>query len=106
MGKDEIHEIYYMVINLTSGFLEKADYLSIESLRKVDPTVEELSRIMRTLATILSALAGSSWDDEKMAHNALQCCLVMERLAGVVEAGDHGSLDEVIRELNVLAKVP
>ena len=106
MGDEEIQRIYYRVIEITNSFLEASSGLTIEGLREFDPSVEKLAKIMRTLATVLKDLAGDSWDDERMALNAFQCCLTMERLAEVVANSDDGGLAEVLRELEIHAKVP
>jgi len=106
MGDEDIKGIYYRVIEITNSFLQGASGLTIEALKEVDPSVEKLAKTMRMLATVLKDLAGDSWDDEKMALNAFQCCLTMERLAEVVAKSDDGELSDVLRELELHAKVP
>ena len=101
-----VKAIYYRVIAIASHFLEEARYLSVEGLRDVDPTVAHLAKTMRMLASVLKDLAGESWDDEKMAHNALQCCLVMERLADVVAKDGEDELGEVLTQLETHTNVP
>ncbi len=103
---DEVREIYYRVIAITNSFLRQSSGLTIEALKDEDPSVAQLAKIMRTLATVLKDLAGDSWDDEKMAHNAFQCCLTMERLAKVVAESDDGGLQSVLRDLEMVANVP
>lgn len=103
---ETIRQIYYRVISLTNSILRESSVLTIEALREVDPSVEQLARTMRLLATVLKDLAGDSWDDEKMALNAFQCCLTMERLAEIVANSDHDGLDKVLRDLELLTNVP
>lgn len=106
MTDEAVRAIYYRVIQITSAFLEQSSGLTIDALKTVDPSVEQLAKTMRTLATVLKDLAGDSWDDENMALNAFQCCLTMERLADVVATSDEDGLNQVLKDLELHAKVP
>lgn len=101
-----IVDIYYRVIELANSILKESSILSIEALKEIDPSVEELSKVMRLLANVLKEFAGDSWEDEKMALNAFQCCLTMERLAEVVANSDHDGLANVLKELEINTRVP
>lgn len=103
---NEVEEIYYRVIAITNIFLKQSSGLTLEALKDVDPSVEHLARTMRMLATVLKDLAGDNWKDEGMAINAFQCCLTMERLAEAVANSDDGGLSDVLRDLELHAKVP
>jgi len=102
----EVTDLYYRVINVVNFFLENAACLTFEALKEFDPSVEKIAKNMRMLANVLKELAGDSYEDEKMALNAFQCCLTMERLADVVAAGDGQDLENLMHELEMHARVP
>lgn len=101
-----LNELYYRIIAVANHFLTSSSNFSIEVLKDYDPTVATIAKNMRTLATILKDLAGDSYEDENMALNAFQCCLVMERIADVVAEGDDGDLDLLVKQLEMHVKVP
>ena len=102
----DLKEIYYRIIQVANYFLENASHLTIEALKEFDPSVEQLSKDMRMLATVLKDLAGSSYEDESLALNAFQCCLIMERLADAVSQERGDDLDELVRQLEGHTNVP
>jgi len=102
----ELKDVYYRIIHVANYFLENASHLTIEVLKEFDPSVEQLSKDMRMLATVLKDLAGNSYEDENLAMNAFQCCLVMERLADAVSQGRDEDLDELVHLLEVHTNVP
>lgn len=102
----EPKDLYYRIISVANFFLENSTELTIDALKEFDPSVEQLSKTMRVLATILKDLAGDSYEDEDMALNAFQCCLIMEQLADIVASGDSEKLDDLVRKLEMHTKVP
>lgn len=102
----ELKDVYYRIIQVANYFLENASHLTIEALKEFDPSVEQLSKDMRMLATVLKDLAENSYEDENLAMNAFQCCLIMERLADAVSQGRAEDLDELVRLLEVHTNVP
>ena len=80
--------------------------MSVSDLKDFDPSVEELAKVIKELATILRLLASSSYEDENMAINALQCCFEMEKLAKAVQDEDDSALEEVFRRLEMHVNVP
>jgi len=99
-------EIYLRVLKIIDYFLKNAVHLSISDLKEHDPSIEELAHDVRQLSNILRALASSSYDDENMAINALQCCFEMEKLAKIVQIGSDSELEDVFRRLEMHTKVP
>lgn len=102
----DTRSLYLKIITIADFFLRNNAILSIEALKDFDPTVEELARIMRSLANILKDLAADSYEDENMAINAFQCCLIMERLAVVVKDENEDALEELIKTLEMHVLVP
>ncbi len=106
MEEEAVKELYYRVIATANTFLEGRSWFTIEALKEIDPSVEQLAKTMRLIATVLKDLAGDSYEDTSMALNAFQCCLVMERLADIVGREDDGELEQALNELELHAKVP
>lgn len=94
-------DLYYRVLKVANYFLENATStgLSIESLKKLNPTVNQVARDLRLLAVILKEVAANDYSEENMAINAFQCCLIMEKLADAVAADREEALQELIDEL-------
>ncbi|TXL12890.1 hypothetical protein BMR04_14870 [Methylococcaceae bacterium HT3] len=102
----KVDEIYYRIINAVNFFLESVGSITIDGLKEVNPSVERIAKDMRTLSNILKDLAGSSYEDQNLAINALQCCFIMEELAIAVSEEREGDFDELFRKLELHTKVP
>lgn len=102
----DVLDLYYRIIRVANFFLENASVLTIQELRRVNPSVAQLAKDMRMLAMILKELATSNYDDTSVAINAFQCCLLMERIADAVEKDDEHLLDELVRQLELHTNVP
>lgn len=102
----DTRSLYLKIISIVDFFLRNQEIVTIQALKDFDPTVEELTKIMRSLANMLKDFAADSYEDESMAINAFQCCLVMERLADVVKEEDEDALQALIKELEMHVKVP
>jgi len=102
----ELSGLYYRIIEVANFFLRNASHLTIDALKDFDPSVEVIAKNMRTLATIVKDLAGDNYDDENMAINAFQCCLIMERIADIVAKGEGDDLDSLVKQLELHTKVP
>ncbi len=98
--------IYQRVLQTVEYFLKNAAHLTINELKDFDPSIEELAKNLRTLATILGSLASSGYDDEDMAINALQCCLELEKLAQIVQDEQEDELEELFLRLEMHVKAP
>jgi hypothetical protein len=98
--------VYVRLLNIVDYFVSHAAHLRVEELKGFDPSIEELEREIKKLSGIIGALASSSYEDENMAINALQCCFEMERLAHAVRQQDDTVLEEIFRKLEMQSKAP
>lgn len=98
--------VYVRLLTIVDYFVSNAVHLHVKDLKEFDPSLEELAREIRTLATVIGVLASSRYEDENMAVNAIQCCLEMERLAKIVQQEDEAELEEVFRRLEMHVKAP
>ncbi len=102
----DILVIYQRVILVANSFTENADILTIDILKDFDPSVEIIARNLRFLANIIKDIAGESYEDQDIALNAFQCCLIMEQIADAVAEEDDSKLDDLVKQLEVHTKVP
>jgi hypothetical protein len=102
----DTRSLYLKIITIADFFLRNNACMSIQALQDYDPSLDELAKIMRSLANMLKDVAAGGYEDEAMAINAFQCCLLMERLADVVKEGDEGALADLIREFEMHVNVP
>lgn len=105
-NKAEAKKTYYRIISVANYFLENAAHLTFEALKEFNPSVEELAKIMRTLAHMLKEVAGSNYEDEDMALNAFQCCIIMEQLADAVAKDNGDNVEQLMQQLETHTKVP
>ena len=98
-------DLYLRVLVLADTFLanSKVFRLNIDYLKDVDPSAEEVAKIMNVLADILEGLAG---DDPSIALNAKQCALIMESIAIAIVKGDPSELEALFSMLERHAKAP
>jgi hypothetical protein len=101
-------ELYWRIIKVIEHFLKSSrSNLSVEALKELDPTIEQVAEDLRMLAGIFNVLAvAGSYEDTNMALNALQCVNVMERLVIAVSDGKQDDLESIIKELEVHVNVP
>ena len=102
----DTRSLYLKIIAIANYFLKNNTIITIEELKDFNPTVEELAKLMRELANILKDLAADNYEDENMAINAFQCCLIMEKLADVVKNEDETALEDLIKNLEMHVNVP
>lgn len=104
----EVRALYERILKVANYFVKNASAsgLTIDGLKKLDPSVQQIAKDMRMLAVIIRGLAGESYEDENMAINAFQCCLIMERLADAVASEQQGQLDALMKELERHITVP
>jgi len=103
----EVREIYVKVLQIVEYFLQNAAHFSIQELKDYDPSVEEIANDIKGLSNILKSFASSSsYEDENMAINAMQCCFEMERLSIAVRNSNQSELDEIFRRLEMHVNVP
>ncbi len=98
---DAIKDIYLRVLNIANKFLKESKIVSlnIDYLSQIDPSAEEVARIMRQLAHILEDL---ECDDSDITLNVKQCIWVIEGIANAIVAGE--STDEMEQLYSKLEK--
>lgn len=103
---DKSRQVYWRVLEVTNYFLTNAQHLTFESLKDFDPSLEMIAKRMRFLANIVKDLAGDNYEDEDMAMNAFQCCLIMEQIAEAVTDNHEECITSLMRQLETHVKVP
>ena len=99
-------DVYVRLLDIVDYFVQRAASLRVEDLQSFNPSLDELAATIRKLATVVRALASTSYEDEQIAINALQCCFEMQRLADVVREGNNEQLEEIFRRLEMYTRVP
>lgn len=84
---DAIKDIYLRVLNIANKFLKESKIVSlnIEYLSEIDPSAEEVAKIMHQLANILEDL---ECEDQNITLNVKQCIWVIEGIANAIVAGE------------------
>lgn len=103
---DEAKKVYWRVLDVTNYFLKNAQYLTFESLKEFDPSLETIAKRLRFLAGIVKDLGGDNYEDEDMAMNAFQCCLIMEQIAESVTNNHEERIASLMKQLETHVKVP
>jgi hypothetical protein len=104
----EIGSVYIRALAVANFFVKNASSvgLTLDGLAGLDPNVQQLAHDLRMLAVIIKGLAGGSYEDEKMALNAFQCCLIMERLADAMDNKREDQIEPLVKELERHINVP
>lgn len=104
----ESRTLYYRVIKVVNYFLAEALHVELKALRDFDPSVAQLAKELRTLSDFLKEIADGDYDNQAIAMNAFQACLVMARIADLVatEDGRQEDLEAMLRELEMFTNVP
>lgn len=105
--EEQLLEFYGRVFTVVEYFVEEAiPVLTIDNVKQINPTVAEMAKTLRQLHAIIGLLANDSYEQEEMRINALQCVILMERIAQCVEHNDEDALPQLVGELEDLAKAP
>lgn len=98
---DAIKDIYLRVLHIANRFLKESKIVSlnIDYLSQIDPSADEVARIMRQLANILEDLECNNSD---ITLNVKQCIWVIEGIANAIVAGE--STDEMEQLYSKLEK--
>jgi len=99
-------DVYRRVLEVTNYFLKNSELMTFDNLKELDPNIETIAKALRMLANVLKELAGDSYEDQDMAINAFQCCLIMEQIAHVVMNDHEDGMGELIRQLEMHVSVP
>lgn len=103
----DTRSVYVRILTVANYFLVQARLFSIEELKQAtDPSVSDQVRRIKMLANIIKELAADTYDDESMALNAFQCCLLMERCVIAIDKSDSIELDSLTGQLEKHINVP
>ncbi len=103
---DAIKDIYLRVLNIANKFLKESKIVSlnIEYLSQIDPSAQEVARIMHQLANILEDL---ECDDNNITLNVKQCIWVIEGIANAIVAGESAEeMEHLYSKLEKHVNVP
>lgn len=103
---DAIKDIYLRVLHIANKFLKESKIVSlnIDYLSQIDPSAEEVARIMRQLAHILEDL---ECDDTVITLNVKQCIWVIEGIANAIVAGESTEeMEQLYSKLEKHVNVP
>lgn len=102
---ESIKDIYLRVLHIANKFLSQSKIVSlnIEYLSKIDPSAEEVAKIMRQLALILEDL---ECNDVDITINIKQCIWVIEGIANAIVAGESNELQMLFDRLEKHVNVP
>ncbi|MFM5404086.1 hypothetical protein ACET89_16955 [Aeromonas veronii] len=101
MAPTDPQHLYQTIFKVAQYFLTQAKFYTIEQLREFDPSFDEVAKHARLLASNLTTLgAMGAWDEERIALNAQQACLLMERIALAITKGTEDKLQEAVSELD------
>lgn len=93
-------DVYRAVLKMTNGFLIRARGWEIHEIRAMEnPTLEQVAKELRTLVTIMRDIKDSSYEDDDMEINALQCLLTMEEIVNAVMMDKPELLPGLVRRL-------
>lgn len=104
---DAIKDIYLRVLHIANKFLQESKIVSlnIEYLSQIDPSAEEVARIMRKLANILEDIDCNEADDITL--NIKQCIWVIEGIANAIVAGESTEeMEQLYSRLEKHVNVP
>ena len=102
---DAIKDIYLRVLHIANSFLSESKIVSlnIEYLSTIDPSAEEVAKIMRQLANILEDL---QCENQDITLNIKQCIWVIEGIANAIVAGESNELQDLFERLEKHVNVP
>ena len=91
-------ELYKRILQTANHFLHSAKRYEISVLQDYNPSFEELSEIMKDMATIIRGLADEI--DPMLGTKALDYAQIMSTMALAITNNDDVSLQEQIVELD------
>lgn len=101
---DVIKDIYLKVLHIANKFLAESKIVSlnIDYLSQIDPSAQEVAKIMHQLANILADLEG----DNDVILNVKQCIWVIEGIANSIVEGDVNEMGALYSRLEKHVNVP
>lgn len=103
---DAIKDIYLRVLHIANKFLKESKIVSlnIEYLSQIDPSAQEVSKIMHKLAKVLEDL---ECEDTSITLNVKQCIWVIEGIANAIVAGESTEeMEKLYSKLEKHVNVP
>ncbi len=93
---DEIQRLYQLVFKVANRFLEQFESFSIQELAEHnEPTYEFVAKQANRIAAIISMIAADGdWSGERVALNARQAALHMEKMALAITQNNKEDLQQ------------
>lgn len=104
-----IYDVYNEVFGVVEYFLNQAfPLISLKSLENLDkPDLDELIRMFNIGYNMIHHLADdNSYANEDMKANALQCTIIMERIAKAVKDENFDETEKLVKNLKQLSMNP
>ncbi|WP_278403794.1 hypothetical protein [Pseudoalteromonas ruthenica] len=94
--EEQIQKMYRLVFGVAKHFLEQFQLFTIEELAEHDePTYAEIAGRAKRLAEIMTVFAEhGDWSSERVALNAKQAALHMERMALAISEENNEELEQ------------
>ncbi|AYQ55935.1 hypothetical protein MS2017_0180 [Bathymodiolus thermophilus thioautotrophic gill symbiont] len=99
--------LYQKIISvIQKSFIDRAEKygLTVNELKGLDPSIEDLILHLKGLNAILKVVAGDDHIEIILSIDASQCIVVMERMAQAIRQEDQKEIESLMLELKKHAK--
>lgn len=98
LGNGELaRKLYEEILRTSNYFLHNCKHFSVEVLSNENPTYEEISKVMNSVAKIVIALYDDL--DPNAGQNASEYCALMSKMGQAIKNNDQPLLTELVLEL-------
>lgn len=105
--RSAVVDLHFMVINVANSFLKQKSQFNIHELhQRNDPTYDEVAYDAKLLAVVLKEVASLGvFSEDRLAENAQQAALFMERMAIAITNKDQEALDSAANDLGSMCQI-
>jgi hypothetical protein len=105
--RHEIVKLHFDIIRVANFFLKQKTQFSIHELSEHDePTYEQVAIDARFIAKMLQEISSLGvYSEERLAENASQAALFMERMALAISNDNQDALDTAAQELESMCLI-
>ncbi|MCT7360203.1 hypothetical protein [Thalassolituus pacificus] len=105
--REEVSELHHEIVRVGNMFLKQVEKYSILELKEHDdPTYEDVAKAARLMSQLLEEIASIGvYGEERLASNAAQAALFMERMAIAISKCNQEALDVAVSELKGMALI-
>ena len=96
---EKFGELFQKSITIINNFTNEISYLSLDSLKNLDPSIDKMAQTIKLVANFLKTIASEPFYDENKAINIFQCSLIMERMAASVKDNNLKEFRSLLKEL-------